>query len=65
VPWNVVQSNTGGYNAASGNATLPSGTTAGNTLILVVGTSSSGGVYAEVLPPATGAWTYGYDVRVG
>lgn len=42
MPATIVQSNSGGYNAASGNATLPSGTAAGNTLILVVGTSSTG-----------------------
>src|SRR3954454_1198831 len=37
VPATIVQSNAGGFNATSGAATLPTGTTAGNTLILVVG----------------------------
>ena len=41
MPVTVLQSNAGGFNATSGNATLGSGTTAGTTLLLIVGTASS------------------------
>lgn len=41
MPATILQSNAGGFNGTSGNATLPAGTTAGTTLILVVGTAST------------------------
>jgi hypothetical protein len=40
MPVSVVQSNAGGFNSTTGSATLPSGTTAGTTLLLIVGLGS-------------------------
>lgn len=41
MPATIVQSNAGSFNATSGNATLGAGTTAGNTLLLIVGVAGN------------------------